>query len=97
MIILFMLSIIIGGIILRGWVLSTLWAWFLVPQGVFPISINVAIGISVLIGLFTQHLVHETVKVNKTSSADLISTITGKTIGGPLMALLVGWIVTLFA
>jgi hypothetical protein len=97
MVILFMLCVIIGGIILRGWVLSTLWAWFLVPQGVFPISVNAAIGISVLIGLFTQHLVHDTVKVDKKSTADMITTITGKTIGGPLMALLVGWIVTLFA
>ena len=42
--------------ILRGVVLSYMWAWFIVPLGAAPISIVHAIGISLLIGMFTSHL-----------------------------------------
>ena len=40
-------------VIFRGFVLSQLWLWFLVPVGVSPISVVNAIGISIVIGFFT--------------------------------------------
>ena len=40
----------------RGFVLSYLWQWFLVPLGVSEISIAHAIGLSVLVGMFTSHI-----------------------------------------
>jgi len=44
------------GIILNGWVLAKLWAWFLVPVFSLPgLSIPVAIGIALII----SHLTHQ--------------------------------------
>jgi hypothetical protein len=85
------------GIILRGWALSTLWAWFLVPIGAVAINIPTALGISVIVGLFTTHLNNEKVKTgDKRTIADLTATIVAKSIGGPLVSVLIGWIITLF-
>lgn len=94
---LIMIGVILAGIVLRGWALSTLWAWFLVPIGVTAIGINTALGISVIVGLFTTHLHQESVKTDKKSIADACATIVTKAIGSPLAALLVGWIILQFA
>lgn len=37
----------------RGYVLSVLWGWFAVPLGAPAVSIPIAIGCAILIGLFT--------------------------------------------
>jgi hypothetical protein len=43
--------------ILRGWVLSILWAWFVVPFGCPHIDIAHAIGISMVVSFLTyQHI-----------------------------------------
>lgn len=98
MFVLMLIGLIVTGVVLRGWAISTLWGWFLVPIGAPAIGINTAIGIAVIIGLFTHHLVHDVVKIgDKRSAADLFSTVVSRTVGAPLMALLVGWIVLLFA
>lgn len=39
----------------EGFVLSSLWEWFIVPLGVRPISIVHAIGICVLLDFVTYH------------------------------------------
>jgi len=40
----------------RGYVLSILWGWFVVPGfGAQPISVPLAIGLSMLIGMVTNH------------------------------------------
>jgi flagellar biosynthesis protein FliQ len=42
--------------ILRGFVLKQLWAWFAVPQfHVAPLTIPVALGISLLVGYLTAN------------------------------------------
>ena len=41
---------------LRGWVLATLWRWLIVPVfGLRALSVWQAIGLSVVIGVFTMH------------------------------------------
>ncbi len=40
--------------ILRGVILSYLWSWFVVPFGVFELSIAHAIGISLIVGFLTH-------------------------------------------
>lgn len=41
-------------LVLRGYVLKSLWAWFIVPTFGGPaISVSVAIGISYIVGLLT--------------------------------------------
>lgn len=38
---------------LRGWALSMLWAWFLVPLGAPPLSVAQACGVSLLVAYLT--------------------------------------------
>lgn len=93
---LFVIGLIFVGVVLRGWALSTLWAWFLVPIGVPAIGIATALGISVIIGLFTVHLNNDKIKISNKSSPELIGNVLAKAIGGPLMSVFVGWVITLF-
>jgi len=96
MLALFIIGLIFFGVVIRGWALSTLWAWFLVPIGLPAIGIATALGISVIIGLFTVHLNHDKIKVDKSSNSDVLTIILTKAIGGPLMSVFLGWIITLF-
>lgn len=51
MIVALLLSVL--STILHGWVLSILWGWFIVPTfSAPPLSIPLAVGISVMIGAF---------------------------------------------
>jgi hypothetical protein len=49
----------IAGLLLRGWVLSVLWGWFVTPLGTPPITIPIALGLSLLISMFTQEVKRE--------------------------------------
>lgn len=71
--------------ILRGFVLSILWAWFLVPLGVPPIGIAGAIGVTLMIDMFIP-----TNSGKSTTEAISIMLIT------PLMVLLIAWITVQF-
>jgi hypothetical protein len=48
-----LLALDIPVLILRGFVLSQLWLWFLVPLGVPVVGIAQAIGISLLVSMLT--------------------------------------------
>lgn len=39
-------------IVLRGWVISVLWAWFMVPLGLPDIGVAAAVGLSCLMAVF---------------------------------------------
>lgn len=77
--------------ILRGYVLSILWGWFVVPFGVPPISVAWAIGISVLVTLLTTQYV----KTEGDSKPDFV-TMTFFGISIPLIAWFIGFIVHSF-
>ena len=94
---LFLINALLVGIIVRGWALSTLWLWFLVPIGAPVIGITTALGISVILGLFTAHLNQEASKDNKSKTlSELYGTIVAKSIGAPLVSVATGWLITLF-
>ncbi len=57
---LLVIAIDIPVIMLRGFVLSVLWLWFIVPLGVSPIGIAWGIGLSILVGLFTMNFAKQT-------------------------------------
>lgn len=77
--------------ILRGWVLSILWGWFVVPTfGLPALSIPIAIGIGLILA-FTTHQISLKKEEDKSSGTQFSNTILH-----PLLILLVGWIVTLF-
>lgn len=75
---------------LRGYVLSVLWGWFIVPTFGLPgISIPIAIGIGIILS-FTTHQI--SAAREKQSTGDHVFNI----VAHPLLVLLIGWIVTLF-
>ena len=45
---------VIGLAILRGWTISILWEWFVVPFGLPVLGIAHAIGIAILVSLLTH-------------------------------------------
>lgn len=70
----------------RGYILSILWGWFLVPLGVSPITIPLAIGFSLIVGYFTNAM------SKRKDENDVLDTALELTIA-PLLFLAIGWIV----
>lgn len=78
--------------ILNGFVLTKLWAWFIVPQfGLVALRIPFAIGISLVVGFLT----HQT-DTNKEENKSSFGTQFGLMILRPFMMLFTGWIVQMF-
>jgi hypothetical protein len=79
-------ALMIVASMLRGWALSTLWAWFAVPIfGLPPLGIAQAIGISLTLGMITHQYVPT--KEKDTAGPILFSLLM------PLLAVGIGWIV----
>jgi hypothetical protein len=91
------------AILVRAWVLTVLWAWFIVPT--FPsmpvLTMLPALGIALTANLFLDSHGHMISSIHSkvTEGEDMV----GKSIGSmlyhylsPLFALLFGWIFTLF-
>lgn len=90
----FLASIIVLVVIssiLRGYVLSVLWGWFVVPTfGLPALSIPIAIGISLILA-FTTHQISVKKEEDKSFGTQFSNIILH-----PLLVLAIGWIVTLF-
>ena len=93
------LLVVIGisaAILVNGFVISTLWAWFLVPLGLPQIGIIHAAGISILtsypLSIITIKI--ERIMRNTKGAEETISTILTYLLV-PVMALFLGWILTL--
>jgi len=85
--------------VLNGWVLTKLWAWFMVPTfGLPELGIVPAIGLSMIIGYLTQHATSSksSDEDKYKSSGQRIAEAIGKAIFVPLFYLFIGWIVSLF-
>lgn len=81
----------ITGSILRGFVISTLWLWFLVPLGIPAISIVAAMGISLIVAYIWYSYADAEILV-KMEVPELL----GSVYGAPLGFLLGGYIISLF-
>ena len=81
----------------RGWVISQLWLWYIVPQfEVKPLPILIAIGMSYIAGLFVPiSLPSETPKTLQESQKVLMTAV-GSHVIITLMALIGGWGYSLF-
>lgn len=76
----------------RGYVLSILWAWFVVPLfGLPQLSIPLAIGISLIVGMLTNHRTGREVE-KKGGLGNAI----GLSVFVPALFLLMGWLVHMF-
>jgi hypothetical protein len=81
--------ILIPVYLLRAYVLVKLWAWFMVPLGIFEIGYAHAIGISLVVGFLTSQYIPAKDKDNKWAAA-------AHTFLTPIMVLFIGWITTKF-
>ncbi len=90
-------AVMVVSSIINGFVLSTLWSWFVVPTfGLPELSIAAAIGISLIIRTLTyQDKSNETKKEDETFSEKIIPAI-GVAIFAPLLTLFFGWVIHLF-
>lgn len=80
--------------ILRGFVLSQLWGWFIVPIGVPSISVPQAIGIAIIASVLTY--APSDAMQEKRDSAQKIARAIGIGFGGPLACWGVGAIAACF-
>jgi hypothetical protein len=77
------------GAIINGFVLSQLWAWFIVPYfGFVPLSIPVAYGFSLIMAFLTYHVVGLKAEDNKDEKVKQL----GVALIRPFMYLLIGWL-----
>ena len=89
------LTVIVLGCIFNGYAVSVLWQWFVVPVFQAPaLTIPTAMGIALLVGYLTYQEVNSS-SDNKEPWA-IIAEFTARVIVKPTVALLVGWIITLF-
>lgn len=78
--------------ILQGWVLTVLWGWFIIPTFRAPeLSIAVAIGLTLVIGMFKGINIKNAEKSSDDRLTEAIATVLM-----PFVFLFLGWIVQLF-
>ncbi len=92
MVILWSILLAIVSTIINGWVISILWAWFVVPIFALPLlSIPQATGL----GLLFNCTNHQTIKEPKDADTSLTEIVV-TAILRPFLVLFIGWIVTWF-
>jgi len=90
----FLTAIALSSVI-HGWALMKLWGWFIFPYFDVPmITIPVAIGISLIVGMLA--IKPDQINSNeKRSSKDAVAQLIGNMLS-PIVVVFIGWIVTLF-
>jgi len=91
-----LLLLLISPIIIlaNGFVFQHLWNWFIVPfVGLPSFTLLAAIGVSMTISFVTHQFISSN---NGKEASEVFSEAIAYIITKPLMALLVGWIITLF-
>lgn len=89
------LSIVVIGLlsIWEGFVLTKLWAWFVVPTFGLPVlTIPIAIGLALLVGLLAHQMRNDSGETTSEATVKLFAY--GFVNSGIVLAL--GWVVTLF-
>jgi hypothetical protein len=83
-------ALVVLSSIWRGFVLSILWGWFMVPLfGLPALNIPFAIGIALVVGFLTHQSSNENEKTDWGNSITMA-------VMYPALILLVGWVVTFF-
>ncbi len=72
-----------------GYALSVLWGWFMVPTfGFIPLTIPAAIGVMLVVSLLTHQSRSGTEK-----RSDAVAAVIAFNLLGPMVILIIGWIV----
>jgi hypothetical protein len=88
-------SIIFASALLNGWAFVKLWGWFVIPYFNVPeLTIPVAIGIALLIGMLTTET-PKTDSSKKASTEDGVVNIVSSLLR-PVFVVATGYVVTLF-
>lgn len=88
------LAALIASIFLKAWVITKLWAWFVVAAFALPqISMPVAYGLSVLVTFVTYQF--DVVSQDLSGEEGAVKLV-AKALGFPLAALAFGYLTTLF-
>lgn len=93
----FVLSTIVVGPILRGWVFCKIWLWFLVPTfSVAPLRIPVAIGLMLAVCFAIPWRTPSDPKDEQRTAADKAVRIIAECVSIPLLTLGFAWVVKWF-
>ena len=85
---------LVVGAVLRGWVISIMWKWFIVTAfGLPALSVVAAIGVSLVVSTMTYQYIYT--EDNRSDSTKIAGAL-GVTIGAPLLILAMGWVVKQF-
>ena len=76
------------SLMLRAWIITWLWLWFIVPLGVTEIGLAWAIGLASIISMFS----HDAPPAKASDETDMWAKAIGKLIVSPLLALGFGWL-----
>lgn len=88
----FVAGIMVMSCLLRGWVLSILWRWFMVPTlGLPALSVLQAIGIALVVGMLTHQSQHYPENKDEKTSTKVVRV--SEPFLTPFVTLLIGWIV----
>lgn len=80
------LSVLIGGVTFRCWVMTKLWLWFVVPLGVLPVGFWHVCGLFAVLGLLKSD-------IEKSAATDVTwGALVGRYVLHPTVALGVGWL-----
>ena len=87
---------LVVGYALKGFVLSTLWGWFMVPLfGLPSLGLIPAIGVAMVVSFLTFHYVREPAVPEDKKWESAIASF-GFAVLYPLFTLFIGWIAHLF-
>jgi hypothetical protein len=85
-----LIALLVLNVILTGWVLSILWAWFIVPVFSAPaLSIPYALGVALVVGMMTH-------QPNRAKDERKWYEIIAHELGDPIVILVMGYIIRLF-
>ena len=94
--VMFIIGLVVAAIIMRAWVTTILWSWFIVPVFHVPeLTLPMAMGISLVIGMFITMQATKDIDI-KSGKEAVFQKVFEKSFLEPLVTLGVGWIITLF-
>jgi multisubunit Na+/H+ antiporter MnhB subunit len=87
------MALLVPSVILRGFVFSYLWQWFVVPLGAHSISISLAVGLALIVSYLTHQDQSGLARVKQDNP---VGRAIGKMMFTPLFIWFIGWVIQLF-